>query len=392
MNDNEKYIKEFVNDIPFDAPDEKHRDALKKQLLNAFPKHRLQPTVHTVHVWRTIMETRITKLAAAAVIIAGVLIGMHFVGNPFAATVTFAEVIEPILNARTMVFDFLIGDEATSPTMHEIFVGQRVRRTISNIPGMTMVIDLDSAKMLVITDQDKSAVYVDIQGELGERTKSYVGAIRKIVTELKDNYEELGEQELDGQKTIVFEASGRNERVKIWADPKTALPVRIELSIGQMFVIMKNFQFDPEIDESLVSMEVPAGYTLEKTDISMGDATEEDFIESLRVWAKVIGDGIFPEAIGTEQTMKQVSVLGQKMMTLNLSEEEASQMGIAFGKGMLFHQLYETGGQWHYAGAGVKLGDASKAVYWYKPKNSENWRVIYGDLSVKDVAPEDLPK
>ena len=59
---------------------------------------------------------------------------------------------------------------------------------------------------------------------------------------------------------------------------------------------------------------------------------------------------------------------------------------------MIFHQLYETGGQWHYAGAGVKLGDASKAVYWYKPKGTSTWRVIYGDLSVKEVAQENLPE
>ena len=32
------------------------------------------------------MRSRITKLDAAAVIIAGVLIGMHFVANPFEAT------------------------------------------------------------------------------------------------------------------------------------------------------------------------------------------------------------------------------------------------------------------------------------------------------------------
>lgn len=56
MSDNEKYIEEFVNDVPFDSPDNKHRDELKKQLLNAFPKHRLQPAVHTVHVWRKIMK------------------------------------------------------------------------------------------------------------------------------------------------------------------------------------------------------------------------------------------------------------------------------------------------------------------------------------------------
>ena len=69
MNENEQYIEEFINDIPFDAPDDKHRDMLKKQLLNAFPKHRLQPTVQTVNIWRNIMKSRISKLAAAAVIV-----------------------------------------------------------------------------------------------------------------------------------------------------------------------------------------------------------------------------------------------------------------------------------------------------------------------------------
>ena len=40
----------------------------------------------------------------------------------------------------------------------------------------------------------------------------------------------------------------------------------------------------------------------------------------------------------------------------------------------------------------VKLGDADKAIFWYRPKGAEKYRVIYGDLSVKDVAPENLPK
>jgi hypothetical protein len=155
---------------------------------------------------------------------------------------------------------------------------------------------------------------------------------------------------------------------------------------------MKNFQLDPPIDDSLISMDVPPGYTLGQTDFDMSDATEQDFIESLRIWAEVMRDGMFPEAIGTENVMKQMPLLGEKMMALNLSEEEATQMGMSFGKGMLFHQILETGGEWHYAGAGVKLGDAEKEIFWYKLKDSENWRVIYGDLSVKDVAPENLPK
>jgi hypothetical protein len=364
---------------------------LEDEVLNRIVREqnvRLKAAGKALRIRSIIMKSPFIKIAAAAVIIIAALI----VVNPFESTVTFAKVVEPILKARTMVFDFFIGDEATSPVMHETFVGQRIRRTMSNVPGMTMIIDTDGAQMLILTDEDKSATYVDIQGTLGDRTKSYVGAIRKIVTELKDNHKELGEQELDGKRTVVFEVGGPNERVKVWADPETALPVRIELGTGQLFVIMKNFQFDPPIDQSQVSMDVPAGYTLKETGVSMGEASEADFIESLRIWAKVIGNGTFPDEIGTENAMKNVPVLGQKLGTMNLSEEEASRMGMNFGKGMLFHQLYETGGRWHYAGRGVKLGDASKAVYWYQPKGSSTWRVIYGDLSAKDVAEKDLPK
>jgi hypothetical protein len=181
--------------------------------------------------------------------------------------------------------------------------------------------------------------------------------------------------------------------LKIWADPETALPIRIELTLGQAFTVMKNFQFDPEIDESLVNMDVPDGYALAETEFDMTDVTEESFIESLRIWAKVIRDGTFPDEIGTENVMKLVPVLGQKMMALNLSEQEATQMGMNFGKGMIFLQTLDTGGSdWSYTGQGVKLGDASKPVFWYKPDGSDTYRVIYGDLSVKDVAEGDLPK
>ena len=338
---------------------------------------------------RIIMKSPIIKLAAAAVIIIAVTIGILQFGS---GTVTFAEAVEPILNARIMIYDFLVGDEATSPIMHDIIADQRIRRTISNIPGMTHIIDLESSQMLILNDGDKTAVYVDIQGPLGDRTQGYVKFLKQAITNLKDDYEELGEQEIEGRKTIAFKAGGPNEGVKIWADPETALPVRIELRVGQMFVILKNFQFDPLIDESLMSMNVPDGYTLKQTDFDLKSANEQDFIESLRIWAEILRDGTFPETIGTANTMKAVPLLGEKLGQMNLSQEQAAQLGMSFAKGMIFHQGLETQGKWQYTGAGVKLGDAGKAVFWYQPEGSANYRVIYGDLSVKDVVPEDLPK
>jgi hypothetical protein len=389
MNDNEKYIEEFVKEIPFDAPDPKHRDALKKQLLNTFPRHRLQPTGHTVGVWRTIMKSRIPRLATAAVIIIAVLIGL----NPFRGSVTFAEVVEPILNARTVIFDIIIGDEETSPPMHETVVGsRRIRRTMSNLPNVIQIIDLESAKMLALDTDEKTAAYVDIKGPLQERTRSYIEFVRQVIIKLQDNYEELGEQEIDGQKVIGFVARGPNEEVKVWADAQTALPVRVELRVGQMFAILKNFKFDVPIEDSLISMDVPPGYTLQETEFDLSGATEQDFVESLRIWAKVLLDGRFPEAIGTENAMKQVPLLVEKLPSLDLTEEEMMQMPIKFARGMLFLQIYETSGQWHYAGRDVELGDTDTPIFWYLPKDSETYRVIYGDLSVEDVASENLPE
>lgn len=46
---------------------------------------------------------------------------------------------------------------------------------------------------------------------------------------------------------------------------------------------------------------------------------------------------------------------------------------------------------WHYNGAGIELGDADTAIFRYVPKGSTLYRVIYGDLTIRDAAPEDLP-
>jgi len=338
------------------------------------------------------MKNPITRIAAAAAVIIVAALGINYFMAP---SVTWAQVIEPILNARTVIFDLILGADDTGIVSHEIVVGSRMRRTMSNMPNMTMVIDLDNAKLLALDTEAKTAVYADIAGDLGDRTRSYIKFVRQIISQLQDGQvEQLGEQVIDGQKAVLFVGKGQNEEVRIWADPQTAHPIRIEAKIGQEFSFaMKNFEFDAAVDESLVSMDVPDGYTLQKNDIALGNTTEEDFVESLRIWAEIIGDGTFPEAIGSESAMKQMPVLVQKVNAMQVSEEKGTQIGMGFARGLMFHQMLENqGGKWHYAGAGVKLGDADTPIFWYQPKGSDTYRVIYGDLSVKDVAPEDLPK
>ena len=392
MNDNEKYIEEFVNDIPFDAPDQKHRDELKNQLLNSFPKHRLQPTVHTVPMWRTIMKSRISKLAAAAAII---IVAFFGISQFFVGTVTFADVIKPILNARTVVFDLVMDKDETGPVIHDIVAGSRIRRTFSNMDAI-QIIDLENAKLLTLDPKSKGAFYMDIKGPIQEGTKNILGLVRNTINDLKehpDSQENLGKNQIDGREVVGFLVRGQNEKITIWADPDTAKPVRMELLFGQLFGIIKNIEFDVPVDESLVSMEPPAGYTLADIEYKMNQFTEQDFVESLRIWAEFVLDGRFPETLSQEDYLKTSPLLVEKLFQAKVSKEEGPRIGMTFGRGMMFFQVTLVGGSdWHYAGNGVKLGDAEKAIFWYRPEGSGAYRVIYGDLSVKDISPENLPK
>ena len=46
----------------------------------------------------------------------------------------------------------------------------------------------------------------------------------------------------------------------------------------------------------------------------------------------------------------------------------------------------------HYVGSGVKLDTPACPILWYKPTGADKYRVIYADLSVKDMAPDDVKK
>jgi hypothetical protein len=282
----------------------------------------------------------------------------------------------------------IVGDEETGTVIHDVIVDQRIRRVISNQQHVVNIFDPDGGKMLTLHTEGKIAVYTDIQGQLQEQTRDYVAFLRKIISDLQNNpgfkAKELGEKEIDGQKVIGFSADG----FTIWADAKTALPVRIEVETP-LSIVFTNFQFDVPVEESLVSMDVPDGYTEQKKVFDMGTSTEQDLVECLRIWSELLLDGNFPEAIGMTELMKQLPQIEAKLAESVTSAEEGTQKGMTLAKGMLFEMSLKNQ---QYAGNGVKLGDAETAIFWYQPEGSETYRVIYGDLSVKDVTPENLPK
>jgi hypothetical protein len=353
--------------------------------------HPVQP----FEIWRIIMESRITKLAAAAIVVVVVLAGIHELGGTLGgSSVAWADIIKPILDARTASLDIVIGSGEHQAVIHDEVMGSRIRRTVAGVAHSDIIIDLEQQEMMTLDHARKTAVYVQLEGL--DNLKNYMELLRNLVIRVQDDpnfhVQDLGLQEFKGQEYIVFVAETDNETITIWADPETTLPLFVEQKTPNMRIVCDNLEFDVVLDESRFSMEVPDDYVLQETGIDFKRSSESDFVETLRIWAEIIEDGQFPESINLEDVVKVGPKFDQGLKRLNLTEEQQIEVATRFGQGLVFIRFFKGQGQWYYAGQGVELGDSDTPIFWYQPQESPTWRVIYGDLTVEDVFAENLPR
>jgi outer membrane lipoprotein-sorting protein len=267
-------------------------------------------------------------------------------------------------------------------------------------------------------------------------------------------HESLGEKEIDGRKVVGFHIFSQPHDLILWGDPKTGLPVRVEMTSGiegSVKATFSDFVFNVDMDESLFSLEPPAGYTVRnvrnaKTDHSPEE--EKDLIETFREYSK-LSDGAFPDSLDflttttkaglrmstqkmwedfapgkgkpNEEQMRKLEELMLKLTEGKPNEEQIKEIAeqmkeyvetqtqkTAEGgevqaqeteevrqaqineilqrvqRGLNFVYRLPANADAHYVGKGVSFGAADTPIFWYRPKGSKNYRVIYADLSVRD--------
>ncbi|UCF42753.1 MAG: hypothetical protein JSV99_09195 [Planctomycetota bacterium] len=91
MTSNERQFEDFIRGIEFDdTPDPAHRDRLEQSLLRTLSKQ----SPWQMDFWRTIMKAKITKLAAAAVIIVAAALSVSILTNLTSPAWAIDETIE----------------------------------------------------------------------------------------------------------------------------------------------------------------------------------------------------------------------------------------------------------------------------------------------------------
>ncbi len=164
-----------------------------------------------------------------------------------------------------------------------------------------------------------------------------------------------------------------------------------------MFDRETDFEFDQNVAPDFFSMEVPEGYTLVQSPVdfaSLESPDEKSLVEMFRLWTQYT-DGIFPPELTMDSYQDFTKEYIQVIMDHDPNEFDDDLSTLTsliqqLASGIVFVQTLPKESDWHYAGKEAVLGDARTPIFWYCPKDSSTYRVIYADLSVKDVPADQL--
>ena len=396
MNHDERQFEELVKKLNLDdKPDYRHREKLQQQLLAAFAGHQWQQERQSrqAGIWRNIMRSRITKLAAAAAVlaVAGIMSVQLLTG-----TKAYAQVVEVIKKARTVVFTQITqANQGSGETIKtDIAYKEPGLMRTTTVDGYIGIVDFTSGKMISIVPQGGYSI-----GNLNNLnttgSESPLASIEAMKNLPEEADEELGAREIDGIDCDGYKVTQGDLTTIVWLDAKTGDLVQVEhkyASTPGMNRIIRNIEFDINLEDSLFSLTPPAGFKQFGNELQSDRAgeTEETFINWLRWWAGATVDETFPPIVVGSEMAKVVMDMGQQGKLKEESWKNADTQMMF--QAMLFVSLLPDDSNWRYAGNGVKINTPDTPIFWYKPAGSENYRVIYADLTVQELTEDQLPK
>ncbi len=263
-------------------------------------------------IWRTIMKSPITKLAAAAVIIIAVIIGVHYLGGSIdGASVAWAEVVEQINNYTKYKCRQRVvreqGPEYPTMQVYHLNLSQR-RQEVEN--GDIHIIDMRGVDAITVElkpDQMKATVTKLIG--FGPRKDPHI--IEMVKRFEQESTERLGTKKVNGKILHGFRHQPNEYNdFTVWVDPDTKLPVEIELvhtQAGQT-IFLDDFEFDFELDPSAFSTDIPDGYEVKTLiqdyrPVESKEITAEDIRSELNHTAYAVGKLMWIEEMIIIQTV-----------------------------------------------------------------------------------------
>jgi len=394
-----------------------------------------QPKQHIVLEY--IMKSRITKLAAAAVVIIACVIGLSLwrtTGSGIALAEVLAR-IEKVKAFRSQWNAKTTGEDPNKPYSLETRSTDLISQVYGSVykskqldPNGGESTDNeyyrspDKKTMIIIWPKQKKyrrTEFDDVFAEEMRRTENDPHRLVKKI--LKCKYESLGRSTIDGIEVEGFRTTDPNwvgnsknileVDVKMWVDVKTRLPVRFDFTTAyfdqmgdkmSMHLVIHDFQWDVVVAAAEFEPVIPDDYTGMVVKYP-AHITEETAIQGLKLLVELLGK--YPEIItninDVDETVLRLAEKSETPAAMRLKEEikgltdeEISNKLVDFlmpirGLAWFYRKLGLDKKDPAYYGKTVTPKDADKVLMRWKVSNNE-YRVIYGDLHAETVTKEKL--
>jgi hypothetical protein len=392
------------------------------------------------------MMSRAAVFVVAATVLICVWLGLTHFATDDRGSSAFAQTAEQIQKAKTITWNITFYERFTSKDGKRTWLESRTVQCAYKSPGLYREVWPDTkrepgridifdvrqreAKKLKLYPTQKKAVL----SQSGSESRNPLGPFEWAKKRLNADSLQWVETRTTARGPVnVFrysfpnDANGRQWSYDFWIDQKSKQLVESRRPGGDLFDPDKeadrnhppenkwsgrtspglrehDIVLDAALDDSLFSLSPPEGYALKKVN-PRPTVTEKEMLDYLGVLAdfndRTFPDQVFPvfpNAIASDKMQKvwkkpkqERTVAEQKLFD---AQHHYIEAGVTLMPIACFVEDHAVEKSFRYLGKGVRLGDKDRIVCWYKLKDAKDpnvYRVVYGDLSVKDVAAEDLP-
>jgi len=285
-------IEKLVKKLRCSSSDQT-RDKIFDSVTAALESKQKRPAPAGQNIWRIIMKNRITKSAAAAVIIiVGMIVVNHFGGSIDMAGVAWAGVAEKVEKIQNYVYR-MRQTETSGPKEHGFeFITETEIIAYNSLQYGNKTESYRGGELITrsfLLRQEKEFIGICPPARRYDRYPLSDAAIRKmdqmsprkIVSRfMSADYQTLGTETINGIETEGVEVNAPgvlNENppplesfvARLWVDVETELPVWLELEFvpkgltTTTIIIVDEFIWDVELDASDFVPNIPTDYTLE---------------------------------------------------------------------------------------------------------------------------------
>jgi prepilin-type processing-associated H-X9-DG protein len=262
MDNDKKLFEELLKADGIDptGATESERIVFAKMLDEQSKSKQLKPSAARPNIWRIIMKTKITKFAAAAVIIIAVLIGTNqFSGS----SVAWGDILKNIQNAKTLTWKTTLIIKGQTQQVIRVMVLEPYNMRVELEDGKVWILDHSKGKTLVLEPSRKLAMI----SSTAQKSLDIYNTFKNFQNMEGFTVEEIGQKQINEKLSIGFRLTkedGKQEK-EVWADIETGLPVLIETTETDVqsslsLAITDEIVFDVELDNALFDIEAPEGY------------------------------------------------------------------------------------------------------------------------------------